>query len=102
MLQKTLIELVLVYASKLLNSSFTGIIDEIILEAKLTQVQSDSVEQSKTHINGLSNYKVEMQQHIKLLASGMCELSEHGAETDVPVQEIDFINFPPSSVIAFK
>ncbi len=79
-----------------------GIIDEIILEAKMVQLQSETSEQSATHINGLSNYGVKIQQHIKLLASGMCELSEHGAETDAPVQEIDFINFPPGSCIAFK
>ena len=39
---------------------------------------------------------------ILLLASGMYELSEHGGETNAPVQEVDLINFPPGSVIAFK
>ena len=77
-------------------------IDEIILEAKLVQRHPTHIGQSDSHINGLSHYTVEMQQHIKLLASGMCELSEHGGETNTPLQEVDLINFPPGSVIAFK
>ncbi|XP_071505921.1 glycogen debranching enzyme-like [Diadema antillarum] len=79
-----------------------GSVEEIILEARLVPKGGASQPPSKTHITGLSNYRLEMQTHVTLLNSEVCELLEHGSQAQATVQEIDFINFPPGSVIAFK
>ncbi|XP_041474859.1 glycogen debranching enzyme-like [Lytechinus variegatus] len=79
-----------------------GSVEEIILEARLVEQERESAPSSSTHITGLSNYGVQMQTHVTLLNSEVCELLQHGSQAQASLQEIDFINFPPGSVIAFK
>ncbi|XP_070563768.1 glycogen debranching enzyme-like [Ptychodera flava] len=78
-----------------------GNLEEIILEGRLVQKKNSSFAKCDNYINGLDNYKLELQEHIQLFGSTMCELSDDG-EINSPVQEVDFINFPPGSVIAFR
>ncbi|XP_035698387.1 glycogen debranching enzyme-like isoform X2 [Branchiostoma floridae] len=79
-----------------------GVVEEIILEARLVQKSPDEFNQDRTFINGLNNYQLEMQEHIQLYGSAMIELSGGGEGSNSPVQEVDFINFPPGSIIAFR
>ncbi|XP_019631265.1 PREDICTED: glycogen debranching enzyme-like isoform X1 [Branchiostoma belcheri] len=79
-----------------------GVVEEIILEARLVQKSPDDFNQDGTFINGLNNYQLEMQEHIQLYGSAMVELSGGGEGRNSPVQEVDFINFPPGSIIAFR
>ncbi|CAH1243859.1 AGL, partial [Branchiostoma lanceolatum] len=79
-----------------------GVVEEIILEARLVQKSPDDFNQDGTFINGLNNYQLEMQEHIQLYGSAMIELSGGGEGSNSPVQEVDFINFPPGSIIAFR
>ena len=80
-----------------------GKIEEIILEARLTKKpekgHTSSYVKDKKFINGLSDYILNIREHIKLYESDMVELRETGANA---LQEIDFLNFPPSSIIAFR
>ncbi|XP_077981674.1 glycogen debranching enzyme-like [Glandiceps talaboti] len=78
-----------------------GHLEEIIFEARLVQKNNTPYNKSTSHVNGLCNYGIEIQEHIQLFGSSMCELSDDG-DVNSPVQEVDFINFPPGSVIAFR
>ena len=79
-----------------------GVVEEIILEACMIKRADNPPPKSETHINGLGHFSVDLQSHIHLYSSRMVELSDQGADGPSPVQEIDFINFPPGSVIAFR
>ncbi|XP_038048621.1 glycogen debranching enzyme-like [Patiria miniata] len=79
-----------------------GVVEEIILEARMVQKAEAPPPKSDTHINGLGHFTVDLQSNIQLYSSQMVELADHGSEKQSSVQEIDFINFPPGSVIAFK
>ncbi|XP_071799399.1 glycogen debranching enzyme-like [Asterias amurensis] len=79
-----------------------GVVEEIILEACMIKRADNPPPKSETHINGLGHFSVDLQSHIQLYSSRMVELSDQGADGPSPVQEIDFINFPPGSVIAFR
>ncbi|XP_071953696.1 glycogen debranching enzyme-like [Antedon mediterranea] len=78
-----------------------GVVDEIIVEAKLVQKNECTFKKNDKFINGLSNYGVEMQEHISLFSSNMVELTD-GGDMNSAVQEVDFTDFPPGSIIAFR
>lgn len=79
-----------------------GQVEEIILEARLIQKGEEEYVKSKTHINGLTTFKVDMREHIQLFGSKMVELHHHDDNEREPIQELDFVSFPPGSIIAFK
>lgn len=51
------------------------------------------------YINGLADYHLQLREHIKVYDSDMVELRDI---EDKHMQELDFVNFPPGSIIAFK
>ncbi|GFS37714.1 glycogen debranching enzyme [Trichonephila inaurata madagascariensis] len=82
-----------------------GTIEEIILEGGLEPINHNgttlgpSVYIDDTHINGLSDFKLNLREHIQIYESEMIEsagLSEDG------YNEIDFVHFPPGSVIVLR
>lgn len=77
-----------------------GRLDEIILEGRCVQVNG-VVEFSKddAFLNGLPNYKLELLQHISLSESKTVAASGDSTADKV---KLDFINFPPGSIIAFQ
>ena len=80
-------------------SQFSGKIEEIIVEAKtVKKCSAGSYKRDESFINGLPEFSVSVREHIALHESEMVELKEGGNA----LQEIDFINFPPGSVIAFR
>lgn len=79
-----------------------GQVEEIILEARLVSKDAPFYKKSDTHINGLSSFEVDMRQHIQIFSSKMVELHNMDDKAGDLVQELDFVSFPPGSVIAFK
>ncbi|GFU16736.1 glycogen debranching enzyme [Nephila pilipes] len=82
-----------------------GTIEEIILEGGLEPVNHNgttlgpSVYIDDTYINGLTDFKLNLREHIQIYESEMIEsagLSEDG------YNEIDFVHFPPGSVIVLR
>ncbi|CAH1775348.1 unnamed protein product [Owenia fusiformis] len=76
-----------------------GIVEEIIVEARTICKGASEFKKEVSYVNGVSNYGVTIQEHVKLYESDMVELKDPG---DGHLQEIDFVNFPPGSVIAFR
>ncbi|PSN51057.1 hypothetical protein C0J52_01523 [Blattella germanica] len=86
-----------------------GIVDEVILEATLIHKNSKSggprfgrPEGYKKHpkfINGLSDYEVEVREHIPVFESDILEQGESG---DSNITQLNFINFQPGSVVAIR
>lgn len=81
-----------------LSFSVTGIIEEIIFEAKMEPVKSQTFQKNEKFVNGLSDYKVAVREHIKPEASDMITVRE-GDNNNL---QINFFHFPPGSVIAFR
>ncbi|GIY67804.1 glycogen debranching enzyme [Caerostris darwini] len=82
-----------------------GTIEEIVLEGGLEPIDHSgttlgpSVYIDDTFINGLKDFKLNIKEHIQIYESEMIEnagLSEDG------YNEIDFIHFPPGSVIVLR
>ncbi|XP_035229752.1 glycogen debranching enzyme-like isoform X2 [Stegodyphus dumicola] len=82
-----------------------GVIEEIILEGLLQPVGhpgttlGPSQYKDDTFINGLTDFKLKIKENIQIYESEMIEsagVSEDG------YNEIDFIHFPPGSVIVFR
>lgn len=79
-----------------------GVIEEVIFEAKTVKVNKDNKtkeEKNKEYIVGLSDYRLEIREHISLVESKMVDLSDASEQN---LQELDFSNFTPGSVIAFR
>jgi len=73
-----------------------GVVKEVVLEARLLEKDSSYVfKKDAKLINGNENYKLEMQEDVKIDQSKFCKLSYDGSE-------IEFVDFIPGSVIAFK
>lgn len=79
-----------------------GQVEEIVLEARLFPRDGPTYQMSGSHINGLPNFVVDMREHIQIFGSKMVELHHMGDTGSDLVQELDFVSFPPGSVIAFK
>lgn len=82
-----------------------GIIEEIIFEARLVPLDhlgttlGPTYKKNERFINGLNDFQLEVKENIKVLASEMIQIIDALEDGS---QEIDFINFPPGSVIAFR
>ncbi|XP_032801915.2 glycogen debranching enzyme [Petromyzon marinus] len=80
-----------------------GKIEEIVLEARTITRKGHEFVKSNKFINGLLRYTVDITQHIQLKESEMVELSQAGSgKGGAYVQEIEFVTFPPGSVIVFR
>jgi len=77
-----------------------GIVEEIIFEAKMTHIDKGApYKADPKFINGLSDYTVTVKEHLKLGDSSMVQLKEVAPSDS---QKLNFVNFPPGSVIAFR
>ncbi|XP_022256947.1 glycogen debranching enzyme-like, partial [Limulus polyphemus] len=82
-----------------------GIVEEIILEARLfhkgqtRKTTENDWAKDETFINGFKDFQLDIREHIQLYESDMVELTESGEKH---VQEVEFTNFPPGSVVAFR
>ncbi|KAK8757967.1 hypothetical protein V5799_004401 [Amblyomma americanum] len=79
-----------------------GVIEEVIFEARTVKVNKDSKsleEKNKEYITGLTDYRLEIREHISLVESKMVDLSDASEQN---LQELDFSTFTPGSVIAFR
>jgi len=78
---------------------FVGVIDKVILEAKLVRDDTSPGEFVKpTHvIGGLRGYQLDMQTHIPLEKSKMCQLIASGDS-----QEVQFAGFSVGSVLVLR
>ncbi|XP_066992681.2 glycogen debranching enzyme [Anabrus simplex] len=86
-----------------------GTIDEVILECSLLHRGARHGEsrfgkpsgfvKNNQYINGLVDYEVEIREHLQLFDSDILERSESG---DANITQINFIKFPPGSVVAIR
>jgi len=76
-----------------------GLIDEIIFEGRVTCTNSDEFKLDDKFINGLAGYTTTISEKIKLADSKMIKLRP-SASTEKQI--IEFVDFPPSSVIALR
>ena len=77
-----------------------GVVQEIILEARMMKRSSEWVEfeQEAGHINGMSeSHVLDMRAHIQLEESHFCQLVNQSS-----TQEVQFNEFSPGSIIAFR
>ncbi|XP_040065011.2 glycogen debranching enzyme [Ixodes scapularis] len=77
-----------------------GVVDEIVFEAHCVRAADGApFAKHEKFVNGSAEYQLEMREHISLHESKMVELSE---ASEAHINELDFSNFPPGSVIAFR
>ncbi|XP_014676824.1 PREDICTED: glycogen debranching enzyme-like [Priapulus caudatus] len=76
-----------------------GVVDEIVLEARLVPRPGSPARDDRAYIAGLADYACELSEHVPLKDSHMVELSHEGEHG---LQVVDFTCFTPGSVIAFK
>ncbi|XP_070513892.1 glycogen debranching enzyme isoform X3 [Cardiocondyla obscurior] len=86
-----------------------GIIEEIILEASLSHVDAKNGRplfllpqkyvMDENVINGMSEYTLNLKQHIQCCDSTMIEKVDSG---DPKITQLNFVNFQPGSVIAIR
>lgn len=82
-----------------------GTIDEIILEGRLQAIDHPgtsigvSYKKDEEFINGLTDFKLCLKENIQIYESEMIESS---GLADDGYNEIDFINFPPGSVVVLR
>ena len=79
--------------------SFVGVIDEVILEAKLVRDDTPPSEFVKPAdvIGGLEGYHLYMQRHVPLDQSKICQLIASG-----DTQELEFDGFSVGSVLVLR
>ncbi|XP_052826586.1 glycogen debranching enzyme isoform X2 [Octopus bimaculoides] len=75
-----------------------GVVDEVIFEMKLVHREGCEYHMDHEYINGLPDYRLNLVEHIKINFSEMIKVTK----SDKNCVEINFKNFPPSSVIAIK
>ncbi|XP_023247212.1 glycogen debranching enzyme isoform X2 [Copidosoma floridanum] len=86
-----------------------GVIEEIILESTLVHEgvkngvspfrHPEKFVKSKEYINGYSEYKVSVREHIQVCDSSIVEKVDSG---DPKITQLNFVNFQPGSVIAIR
>lgn len=79
---------------------FEGVLDEIVLEANLTQNEEiDEFIRDSQYINGLTNYHLNLKQHIGINESNVFqETNSH----KLNVTQLDFKCFKPGSIVVIK
>jgi glycogen debranching enzyme len=77
-----------------------GMIHEVIFEAVLMKLNDDKSKYSHdpTYINGLLSHRLMLKRHIPVNESSMCDIRP----TSGHEYEINFKQFPPGAVVAFK
>ncbi|KAE8610801.1 hypothetical protein XENTR_v10012247 [Xenopus tropicalis] len=91
------------YSKEVPQMCIPGKIEEVILEARTVERKAEPYSQDEKFINGLPQYTVEIREHIQLKESKI--VKQAGITTKGPnefVQEIDFENLTPGSVIIFR
>ncbi|XP_075038622.1 glycogen debranching enzyme isoform X1 [Mixophyes fleayi] len=91
------------YSKEVPQMCIPGTIEEVILEARTVERSAEPYKKDKNSINGLPQYTVEIREHIQLKDSKI--VRQAGVTTKGPneyVQEIDFENLTPGSVIIFR
>ena len=68
------------------------------MEMRLIQKGDIPYSKNDKYINGMPDYHVCVREHLQVNESDMVEMSDRSCAT----QELDFINFPPGSVIAIR
>ncbi|CAK9831681.1 Glycogen debranching enzyme [Anthophora retusa] len=86
-----------------------GVMEEIILEASLSHVgvkngtspfhYPEKYEQDENYINGLSEYVLNLKEHIQICDSDILEKVDSG---DPKITQLNFVNFQPGSVVAIR
>lgn len=80
--------------------TIAGYVNEVILEARLVQCTPNTPFQKHPSVtNGLESHVLEMQAHIPLSQSRMCHLGPSGSWCS---QDVEFDDFCPGSIIAFR
>lgn len=91
------------YSKEVPQMCIPGKIEEVILEARTVERSAEPYKQDEHFITGLPQYTVEIREHIQLADSKI--VRQAGVTTKGPneyVQEIDFENLTPGSVIVFR
>ncbi|OCT85246.1 glycogen debranching enzyme isoform X1 [Xenopus laevis] len=91
------------YSKEVPQMCIPGKIEEVILEARTVERKAEPYCKDEKFINGLPQYTVEIREHIQLKESKI--VKQAGVTTKGPnefVQEIDFENLTPGSVIVFR
>ncbi|XP_063282212.1 glycogen debranching enzyme [Pelobates fuscus] len=91
------------YSKEVPQMCIPGKIEEVILEARTVDRKAEPYAQDLEFINGLPQYTVEIRENIQLSDSKI--VRQAGIATKGPsefVQEIDFENLTPGSVIIFR
>ncbi|XP_017292357.1 glycogen debranching enzyme isoform X2 [Kryptolebias marmoratus] len=91
------------YDTKVSPIVIPGKIEEIVLEARTVERNAGSYKKDDDYINGMTEYTVELKEHIKIEESTVVK---HAGVTSKGrsefVQEIEFQKLTPGSVIAFR
>ncbi|XP_029473325.1 glycogen debranching enzyme [Rhinatrema bivittatum] len=91
------------YSKEVPQMYIPGKIEEVVLEARTMERKATPYGKDASYINGLPEYTVEIREHIQLTESKI--VKQVGIATKGPneyVQEIEFENLTPGSVIIFR
>uniref|UniRef100_A0A8C3XST5 Glycogen debranching enzyme n=1 Tax=Chelydra serpentina TaxID=8475 RepID=A0A8C3XST5_CHESE len=91
------------YSKEVPQMCIPGKIEEVVLEARTIEREVTPYKKDEHFINGLPNYTVEIREHIQIRESKI--IKQAGTAIKGPnefVQEIEFENLTPGSVIIFR
>ncbi|XP_068808414.1 glycogen debranching enzyme isoform X3 [Struthio camelus] len=91
------------YSKEVPEMCIPGKIEEVVLEARTIERNASPYKKDEHFINGLPNFTVELREHIQIKDSKI--IKQAGTAIKGPnefVQEIEFENLTPGSVIVFR
>uniref|UniRef100_A0A8B9S668 Glycogen debranching enzyme n=1 Tax=Apteryx owenii TaxID=8824 RepID=A0A8B9S668_APTOW len=91
------------YSKEVPEMCIPGKIEEVVLEARTIERNAGPYKKDEHFINGLPNFTVELREHIQVINSKI--IKQAGTAMKGPnefVQEIEFENLTPGSVIVFR
>lgn len=91
------------YSKEVPQMCIPGKIEEVVLEARTIERNTKPYRKDENSINGMPNMTVELREHIQLHESKI--VKQAGVATKGPneyIQEIEFENLSPGSVIIFR